>query len=120
MAVQALYENYTGRVADAVSHFHGNQLVYVGWDDHMMYPFAAVFPLPPSMPFAALVGEVLPSAYAAHPDFAQIDWDRATWSLDGAPFTPDMDKSLSENGIGHKSLLRLSTPGLHGIGNSGF
>jgi phenol hydroxylase P4 protein len=120
MAVQALYENYTGQVADTVSNFHGNQLVYVGWDDHMMFPFAAVFPLPPQMPFAALVGDVLPSAYADHPDFARIDWNRATWLLDGAPFTPDMDKSLSENGIGHKSLLRLGTPGLHGIGNSGF
>lgn len=120
MAVQALYENYTGQVADTVGNFHGNQLVYIGWDDHMMFPFAAVFPLPPQMPFAALVGELLPSAYAAHPDFAQIDWNRATWSLDGASFTPDLGKSIGENGIGHKSLLRLSTPGLHGIGNSGF
>ena len=120
MAVQALYENYTGQVADTVGNFHGNQLVYIGWDDHMMFPFAAVFSLPPQMPFAALVGELLPSAYAAHPDFAQIDWNRATWSLDGAPFTPDLGKSIGENGIGHKSLLRLATPGLHGIGNSGF
>ena len=29
-------------------------------------------------------------------------------------------KSLGENGIGHKSLLRLATPGLNGIGNIGF
>lgn len=120
MAVQALYENYTGQVADAVANFHGNQVIYIGWDDHMMFPFAAAFPLPPGMPFGALAAEVLPSVYAAHPDFAQIDWRRVEWSLDGAPFTPDPDKSLAGNGIGHKSLLRLATPGLHGIGNSGF
>jgi phenol hydroxylase P4 protein len=120
MAVQALYDDYTGQAADAVGKFHGNQLVYIGWDDHMMFPFAAAFPLPPQMPFAALVSDLLPSVYAVHPDFAQIDWSRTEWSLDGAPFTPDQGKSLGENGIGHKSLLRLATPGLHGIGNSGF
>lgn len=120
MAVQALYDNYQAPVADAVANFHGNQVVYIGWDDHLMFPFAAAFPLPPQMPFAAVVGELLPSVYAVHPDFARIDWDSAQWTLDGAPFTPDLARSLGENGIGHKSLLRLATPGLAGIGNGGF
>lgn len=120
MAVQAAYEDYTGQVADAVDKFHGNQVVYIGWDGHMMFPFAAAFPLPPDMPFAALVKDLLPSVYAVHPDFASIDWSRASWLLDGEPFAPDPGKSIGANGIGHKSLLRLVTPGLNGIGDIGF
>jgi phenol hydroxylase P4 protein len=120
MAVIAAYENYTGTNADAVGNFHGNQVVYIGWDEHMMFPFAAAFPLPPAMPFAALVSELLPSVYSVHPDFAKIEWERTEWSLDGERFTPDMDKSLAENGVGHKSLIRFASPGLNGIGNTGF
>ncbi len=120
MAVQALYENYGGPIADRVENFHGNQLVYVGWDEHMMFPFAGVFPLPPAMPFGALVNELLPSVYGVHPDFGRIDWANVQWQLDGEPFVPDMARSLCENGIGHKSLLRLATRGLNGIAGTGF
>jgi len=120
MAVIAAYQDYKGPIADAVEHFHGNQLVYVGWDQHMMFPFAAAFPLPPQMPFGALVKEVLPSVYGVHPDFAKINWQTAQWLLDGVAFNPDPEKSLGDNGIAHKSLLRLVTPGLNGIGNVGF
>ena len=120
MAVIAAYQDYQGPIADAVENFHGNQLVYVGWDQHMMFPFAAAFPLPPGMPFVALIKELLPSVYSVHPDFEKIDWQAVQWLLDGRTFSPDSDKSLAENGIGHKSLLRLVTPGLNGIGNVGF
>jgi phenol hydroxylase P4 protein len=120
MAVKAAYEGYTGPNADAVGNFHGNQLVFIGWDEHMMFPFAGAFPLPPQMPFAALVNDLLPSVYAVHPDFAQIDWERTEWSVDGNRFTPAMEQDLAANGIGHKSLLRFATPGLNGIGNIGF
>jgi phenol/toluene 2-monooxygenase (NADH) P4/A4 len=120
MSVQAIYENYSGPIRDKVENYHGNQLVYVGWDEHMMFPFAATFPLPPQMPFDALLKEVLPPAYGVHPDFAKIEWATAQWRLDGAPFVPDLEKSLAENGIGHKSLLRLATPGLTGIAGTGF
>ena len=50
MAVKAAYDNYTGPNRDAVENFHGNQLVYIAWDEHMMFPCAGVFPLPPQMP----------------------------------------------------------------------
>ena len=120
MAVQAAYPNYAGPIRDAVENFHGNQVVFIGWDEHMMFPFANAFPLPPAMPFGALVKELLPVAYGVHPDFAKIDWDKCEWLLDGAALNPDPAKSLAENGIGHKSLLRLVTPGLNGIGGIGF
>ena len=120
MAVKAAYENYSGPMRDAVENFHGNQLVYIGWDEHMMFPFAGVFPLPPQMPFGALVKDVLPSVYAVHPDFAKIEWAQVEWLLDGESFVPDLAKSLADNGVMHKSLIRMITPGLNGIGNSGF
>ena len=31
-----------------------------------------------------------------------------------------LDKSLADNGVNHKSLIRMITPGLNGINNSGF
>ncbi len=120
MTVQAAYPDYSSHLPDAVANFHGNQLVYIGWDEHLMFPFATAFPLPPQMPFAALRDELLPSVYAVHPDFARIDWTAAQWLRDGVAFTPDPLKNLEQNGIGHKCLLRLVTPGLNGIGNSGF
>jgi phenol hydroxylase P4 protein len=120
MAVQALYEGYSGPIRDKVDHFHGMRLVYVSWDEHMMFPFAAAFPLPPQMPFGALFEEVLPPAYGAHPDFANIDWAKVQWKLDGTAFVPDPSKSLADNGIGHKSLLRMATPDLPGIDRTGY
>ena len=95
-------------------------LLYIGWEDHKMYcsPFCA--PMPPSMKFGELVRGALPGMYGAHPDFARIDWDRAEWFVSGRPFTPDMDKTLAENGLGHKSVIRLRTPGLTGLGGTCF
>ena len=54
--------------------------------------------------------------YGLHPDWAKIDWSKASWTLDGEQFTPDPAKSLADNGIGHKSVLRLTTPGLERTG----
>lgn len=120
MAMTAVYGNYEGPIADLVENFHGNQLVYVAWDQHLMFPVAAALPLPPQMPFGALVKEVLPSLYALHPDFAKIDWSAVTWLLNGRACQPKLDGSLADNGVGHKSVLRFATPGLNGIGGSGF
>ena len=75
---------------------------------------ALAFPLPPQMPFGALVGEVLPQFYGPHPQFKEIDWAQVRWTLNNEDFTPDLEKSLDDNGITHKSLLRFWTPGLDG------
>jgi phenol hydroxylase P4 protein len=108
------YGKHGDKPRDHVDNFHGNRVVYLHWEQHLSFCAAMAFPLPPPMPFAALVGELLPQFYGMHPDFAKIDWAKATWTLDGKPFTPALDKSLEENGIGHKSLLRFQTPGLDG------
>ena len=120
MSVVAIDKNYADKVVirDRVENFHGNQVVYVHWEDHLMFHAAMAFPLPPAMPFGALVQEVLPTYYGMHPDFAQIDWSAVRWTVDGAQFTPALDKSLKVNGVGHKSLIRFWTPGLDGYKHS--
>ncbi len=114
MAVVSIGE-YEFEAKDKVENFHGNQLTYINWENHLMFCAPLCFPLPPEMPFAAFVGELLPSAYSQHPDFEKIKWDEVKWTLNGEDFTPDMDANLKENGLGHKSLVRFWTPGLDGI-----
>lgn len=118
MAVKAIGE-YPVLPRDVKENFHGNIMVIVGWDKHLMIDAPMAFPLPPDMPFGALVKEVMPAAFAPHPEWSQIDWDKVNWLLNGEPFTPDMEKSLADNGIDHKSVIRLQTPGLNGIQGSG-
>ena len=116
MAVQAIRPDYTGEDRDRVELFHGKQVVYFGWDEHTMVCAPIALPLPPDMPFGAFVNEVLPTtAYAEDPDWPRIDWAKVEWSRSGAPFTPDPEKTLADQGLGHKALLRIRTPGLVGI-----
>lgn len=119
MTVVALNPGYRGEVLDAVENFGGNQLVYLHWEQHLMFCAALTFPLPPEMPFGAIVGELLPQFYGPHPDFEKIDWSTVRWNVDGRDFEPDMDASISSQGIGHKSLIRFWTPGLEGLDASG-
>jgi phenol/toluene 2-monooxygenase (NADH) P4/A4 len=93
-------------------------LLYIGWEDHLMFAAPICLPLPPDMPFGAIGAAVLPGVYGYHPDFAKIDWATAEWFKSGQPWTPDPAKSLVENGLVHKDVIRLRTPGLTGIKGS--
>lgn len=70
------------------------------------------------MPFGAIVSELLAKFYGMHPDYAKIDWAKVVWTLDGTPFTPAFDQGLAAQGIGHKSVIRFTTPGLDGFRHS--
>ena len=119
MPVQAITPDYMGEMKDTKDKFGGNQIVYFGWDHHLMFCAPIAFPLSPDMPFAAVLSDVLPGGYGMHPDFEAIDWEQVQWLLNGQPWSPQLDSSLSENGIDHKSILRFSTPGLNGIQGCG-
>lgn len=93
-------------------------LLYIGWDQHMMFCAPLAVPVPPSMRFGDLVTQLLPRLYGEHPDFARVDWPRVQWFRSAVLFTPDMDKTLGEQGFGHKSVLRWRTPGLEGLRGS--
>lgn len=115
MAVHALKPGYTGQVRDRVENFHGRQLLYVGWHDHLSFGAAHALALTPDTPFSALVENILPGVYAQHPDTARIDWKFVQWFRSSQPFTPELDKSLADNGLGHKAAIWFSTPGLNGV-----
>ena len=93
-------------------------LLYIGWEDHLMFCSPVALPLPPDMPFGALAQAVLPDVYGAHPDFARIDWSELLWFKSGQPWSPDASKSLADNGLTHKDVIRFRTPGLIGIQGS--
>lgn len=116
MTVTAL-KPYSFPPQDTVEKFPA-PLLYFGWEEPLMFPAPFCLPLPPDTPFGALEAQILPSIYGSHPDFSKIDWSGVQWTMSGKPFTPDRQKSLAENGIGHKTLIRFRTPGLNGIKGS--
>lgn len=119
MPVNAITPEYQGEVLDKLENFHGNQVVYVGWDHHLMFCAAFAFPVPPEMPFKALLEEVMPDSFGVHEEFALVNWETTEWLLDNQPFQPQMDVSLSAQGVSHKSVLRFNTPELKGFQNAG-
>lgn len=109
---------YEAQPLDRRENFHGLQLVYFAWNRHLMFCSPMTFPLAPGLSFADFLEQVVRPAIAAHPDAARVDFAKAQWLLDDQPFSPDPAASLEGNGIGHKSLLHLTTPGLNGLGGS--
>ena len=118
MPVIALNPGYAGEIRDLEENFHGQRLLYIGWEDHLMFCAPHCIPVDRSLPFSALANAVLPSIYGMHPDWPQVDIDAIEWFHSGERFTPDFERSLEENGISHKSLIRFRTPGLTGIRGS--
>ncbi len=120
MSVTALKPDYEKHIEyrDLEKNFHGNRLVYVHWEEHLAFCAALAFPLPPDMPFAAFIEAIVKPHYNSHPDFEKIDWSKVVWMIDGVKKTPDLSKSLADNGLRHKSLVRFWTPGLGGFKGS--
>lgn len=105
---------------DRIENYKGRQLLYINWERHRMFSRPFVLALPPETPFRVLLEKYIPDSYSVHPDWPHIDWSKVTWLNGTTPFTPDPDKSLAANGIGHKDLIRFTTPGLDGIAGSGY
>lgn len=112
MAVKSIGE-YVGVPRDLVENFAGKQLVYVNWQHHLMFAAPFLLCLEPETPFGDLVNGPLSQLIAADPDSGRVDWDTVEWWMRGERFTPDMSKSLAENGIEHKDHLVFVTPGLN-------
>jgi phenol hydroxylase P4 protein len=115
MAMKTIGE-YPLIMKDAVENFHGNQLVYIYWYGHFLEGSVKAFPLPPQMPFGAIMSDIIPVCYSVEPDFEKLDFNttEVIWEIDGKVVVPDPAKSLAENGIGHKSYIQLKTPTLTG------
>jgi phenol hydroxylase P4 protein len=111
---------YKFKSRDALENYKGKQLVYVNWEQHRMFSRPFVIAVEPSMKFSELLEKYVVPAFSFHPDFEKIDWSKVTWQNSNTPFTPDAAKSLAGNGIGHKDLIRMTTPGLQGLAGSGY
>ena len=64
MAVAAVKE-YQFAPADSMDKFHGNQLLYIGWEDHLLFCAPFAFPFPPTMRFGDIIAGVLPGVLLA-------------------------------------------------------
>ncbi|MFO0585810.1 MAG: phenol hydroxylase subunit P4 [Anaeromyxobacter sp.] len=95
-------------------------LLFVGWEDHKMLcaPFAV--PFPPTLKFGDMCRGAFQPIFGAHPEFSKIDWAKVEWFKSGKPWKPDHEKTLAENGLGHKDVIRFRTPGLTGLKGSAF
>ena len=116
MSVTAI-GNYRHASHDGAERF-AEPLLYVAWDEHMMFAAPVVLPLSPDTTFEQLQKKVLPKLYGEHPDFANIRWDQVQWFRGGAMFRPSPQGTLASQGFTHKSVLRFRTPGLEGLRGS--
>ncbi len=119
MSVTAI-QDYVGKPLDTVANFHGNQLVYVCWDKHLMYAAPSIFAVPPTMKFQEFLSTVLAPVIQGHPDAPKIDWKKTEWEKGDKPWIPSFEKSLVENDVAHKEYLRFRTPGLNGYKGLGI
>jgi len=118
MAVRALGD-YEFPPRDALGNFKGRQLLYVFWEKHLLFSRPMALALDPALRFSDVLAQHVVPAYRRHPDFPRIDWSQVRWIRSGAPWTPDPDKSLADNGLRHKDLIRMVTPGLDGLDGLG-
>lgn len=109
--------NYQHASHDGAARFE-HPLLYIGWDEHMMFAAPIVQMLPLDTSFDALIHKVLPKLYGEHPDFANIRWSNVQWFRGSTMFTPRPAGTLAEHGLVHKSVLRFRTPGLEGLRGS--
>lgn len=114
MSVVARKE-YVGVVRDRIENFNGKQLVFISWDHHLLFAAPMMFCVTPQTRLGELLDRHLQPLLQADPDSAAIDWSKAEWLKGNQPWVPDFERSLADNGIGHKQQLRLRTPGLNSV-----
>ena len=47
MTVKAITPDYHGEMKDTADHYRGQQLLYIGWDRHLMFAAPLCIPVPP-------------------------------------------------------------------------
>lgn len=109
--------NYQHASHDGAARF-ANPLLYIGWDEHMIFAAPVVQMLSLDTTFEELMHKLLPKLYGAHPDFGLIRWEQVQWFRGSTMFTPRPLGTLAEHGFTHKSVLRFRTPGLEGLRGS--
>ena len=110
MPVIALEPGYGGIVRDRQQDFNGVQLLFIEWAAHPLIACPITVTVPPGTRFGELLsGALTQSVFGQQPDWPSVDWSRATWRMNDAPFVPDLGKTLAEQGVAHKTFLTLTT-----------
>lgn len=108
-------KEYIAVPRDRVENYHGNQLVYASWDHHQLFAAPFLLHVAPQMLFRELVEGMLTALVQPDPDAQKIDWKKVEWLKSNQPWTPDFERSIADNGIGHKDQIRFRTPGLNSL-----
>ena len=112
MAIKSTKE-FVGVPRDAEEHYDGNRIVYVSWDRHLLFAASLMTCVSKDMLLRDYLEGPIRDLLANDPDVGQLDFEKATWLKANQPWRPQFDKSLAENGVGHKEHLRFDTPGLN-------
>lgn len=70
-------KEYIGVARDRVENFNGNQLVYVGWDNHLLFASAFLLCPTPETVFRDLVQNNLAPLLSADPDAKKLTGTRS-------------------------------------------
>lgn len=119
MAVVAITPDYIGERKDRRENFANNILVFIGWDEHLLFCSAKAFTVDPKMKFKEFKENILRDGFSQHPDYEMINWKEVVWKLNDTLVSPEDDQTLEDIGFDHKSLLRFKTPGLNGWKGTG-
>lgn len=98
-----------------VAKFNGKQIVYVYWEQHLLFATPYLTVVEPGMRFADYLENVIKPLMQPDPDAAAVDLTQVEWSMGKQSFKPDFNASLADNGIVHKAQLCFRTPGLNSL-----
>lgn len=120
MSTKHLGPAYEYLSANRIEQYGGDINFYVRWEKHLMFACPAAYRAPTALRLGDFLEQMLKPDYRAHPDCAKLDFARCSWKLDKAPWQPDFDKSITDNGIGHMSYIEFLAPGLDGLHGIGY
>lgn len=104
---------YVAVPRDVVANFNGKQIVYVNWEQHLLFATPFMLVVEPGMRFGDLLANVVKPLMQADPDSGAVDLIQVAWRKGKSAWQPDFAATLAENGIVHKEQLHFTTPGLN-------
>ena len=111
--------DYDFPCADRVENYGGDINIYCCWEHHLLVPAPAAYRLSPEMTLRLFIEQMFIPDHNHHPDMSHLDLGRLRWTHDSQPWDPDLEKTLTENGVTHMSYLSFYQPGLDGVKGSG-
>lgn len=106
---------YVGVPQDTVAKFNGKQIVYVYWEQHLLFATPYLTVAEPGMRFGDYLANVIKPLMQPDPDAAAVDLGKVEWRMGKQAFQPDFNASLADNGIVHKTQLCFRSSGSNSL-----